>query len=345
MNTAVTPAAADGCLLCGSAGTALYKDMPDLLVGSPGRWTVLRCTNETCGSLTLSPRPSPQVLQDAYKDYFTHDEGAPIPQGREFRKRVRRAFQQRTLGYPFGSRNVEPLLGRLYGLSPIRREAALRELFYVSHVPGGRLLEVGCGNGRQLERLAHAGWQVEGVDFDERAVQTARRLGLDVRVGDLASARYPDERFDAVILSHVIEHVPDPVALLAECRRILKNGGQLVLATPNCESLGHRTFGKAWLGLDPPRHLLVFTARALAKSAERAGFEDATTMTKSIAAAGWFLASVWRARALVDNRLAPLPDGREWVPLRLRLLALLERVLCNTGRQVGEEIILKARKQ
>lgn len=344
MNAAKS-SAADGCLLCGSAGTALYKDVPDLLVGSPGRWTVLRCTNVACGSLTLSPRPSPQVLQDAYKDYFTHDEGAPIQQGRGFRNRVRRAFQQRVLGYPFGSKGFEQLLGRLYEISPKRREVGLRELFYVSHVPDGRLLEVGCGNGRQLERLAQAGWQVEGVDFDERAVQTARRLGLDVRVGDLASARYPDDRFDAVILSHVIEHVPDPVALLTECRRILKQGGQLVLSTPNSESLGHRAFGKAWLGLDPPRHLLVFTPRALAKAAERAGFQDATTTTKSIAAAGWFLASVWRERALIVNRPAPLPDGREWVPLRLRLLALFERLQCSRGREVGEEIILSARKQ
>ena len=203
----------------------------------------------------------------------------------------------------------------------------------------------GCGNGRQLERLAQAGWQVEGVDFDERAVQTARRLGLDVRVGDLASVRYPDEKFDAVILSHVIEHVPDPVALLTECRRVLRHGGQLVLATPNSESLGHRTYGKAWLGLDPPRHLLVFTPRALAKAAERAGFNDPATTTKSIASAGWFLASVWRARALVENRLAPLPDGRERLPLRLRLLALFERIACSAGRPVGEEVILSARKQ
>jgi 2-polyprenyl-3-methyl-5-hydroxy-6-metoxy-1,4-benzoquinol methylase len=341
---AAASVAAARCLLCGAQATALYRNVPDLLVGSPGAWNVLRCTAADCGALTLSPQPSGQVMADAYKDYFTHDEGIPIPQGIGIRNRARRAFQQRVLGYPFGGNGVDVPLGRLYGLSPIRREVALRELFYVSYVPGGRLLEVGCGNGRQLERLAQAGWKVEGLDFDERAVQTARKLGLDVKTGDLESARYPDAHFDAVILSHVIEHVPDPVGLLAECRRVLRPGGQLVLATPNSDSWGHRSFGKAWLGLDPPRHLLVFTPRALARAAQRAGFAEALTTTKAIASGGWFLASVWRARALSERKLAPLPNGREHIPFKLRALSLFERLACHAGRAVGEEIILSARK-
>jgi 2-polyprenyl-3-methyl-5-hydroxy-6-metoxy-1,4-benzoquinol methylase len=335
---------AERCLLCGTHAAPLYQGVPDLLVGSPGAWNVLRCTAADCGALTLSPQPSGKELADAYKDYFTHDEGAPVRQRLGLRRRARRAFQQRALGYPFGSSGVDARLGQLYGLSPIRREAALREFFYVHYVPGGRLLEVGCGNGRQLERLAQAGWQVEGVDFDERAVQTARRLGLDVKLGDLESAHYPDEHFDAVILSHVIEHVPKPVALLAECRRVLRPGGQLVLATPNSESWGHRNFGKAWLGLDPPRHLLVFTPRALACAAQRAGFAQALTTTKAIASAGWFLASVWRGRALAESTLAPLPTGQEQLPLKLQALSFFERLACHAGRAVGEEIILSARK-
>jgi 2-polyprenyl-3-methyl-5-hydroxy-6-metoxy-1,4-benzoquinol methylase len=330
--------------VCGSPAAPLYEEVPDLLVGSPGRWRVLRCSAGECGSLTLAPRPSGQMLQDAYKDYITHDEGAPIPRGNGLRRRVSRAVQQRDLGYPFGSKGKDVLLGWIYGLSSMRRELALRELFYVSHVPHGRLLEVGCGNGRQLERLAHAGWKVEGLDFDERAAQTARRLGLEVKVGDLASARYPDASFDAVILSHVIEHVPDPVALLVECRRILRSGGQLVLATPNSDSWGHRRFGRAWLGLDPPRHLLVFTPRALAEAAGRAGFSGAAIETKSIVGAWWFLASVWRRRALAEGGRAPLPNGREHLPFYVRAMALYERMICAMGREVGEEILLIARK-
>jgi SAM-dependent methyltransferase len=332
------------CALCGSEASPLHRQVPDIQVRSPGLWDVLRCGNPACEMLTLEPRPSPEALKDAYKNYYTPEEGAPVPQANGFRRRARIALQQRLLGYPFEARGADVLLGHLYGLSPLRREIALREMFYVRHVPGGRLLEVGCGNGRQLERLAQAGWRAEGIDFDEHAATMARSLGISVRVGELASANYGEGQFDAIILSHVIEHVQDPVQLLAECRRILKPGGQLVVATPNANALGHRWYGRAWLGLEPPRHLVVFTPRALADAARRAGFEHASIETKTIVGAWWFLASVWRRSALIDNSRAPLPNGREYLPLRVRLMALYERVSCALGREVGEEILLDTRK-
>ena len=332
------------CALCGSEASPLYRRLPDIQVRSPGVWDVLRCGNPACEMLTLEPRPAPEALKEAYKNYYTHDEGVPVPQARGLRRRARSAFQQRVLGYLHEGYGADVLLGYLYALSPLRREIALREMFYVHYVPGGHLLEVGCGNGRQLERLARAGWQVEGIDFDEHAATMARGLGIAVRVGELASANYTDGQFDAIILSHVIEHVEDPVQLLAECRRILKPDGQLVVATPNANALGHRWYGRAWLGLEPPRHLVVFTPRALADAARRAGFERVSIETKSIVGAWWFLASVWRRAALVDDSRAPLPNGSEYLPLRLRFMALYERLICALGREVGEEILLKARK-
>jgi 2-polyprenyl-3-methyl-5-hydroxy-6-metoxy-1,4-benzoquinol methylase len=332
------------CALCGSVASPLHRRLPDIQVRSPGVWDVLRCGNPACEMLTLEPRPSTEELKQAYQDYYTHDEGVPVPQARGVRRRARSAIQQRLLGYPHTNGGTDVLLGYLYALSPARREIALREMFYVHYVAGGRLLEVGCGNGRQLERLAQAGWQVEGIDFDEHAASAARRLGIPVRVGELSSADYADDQFDAIILSHVIEHVEDPVRLLAECRRILKPGGQLILATPNANALGHRWYGRAWLGLEPPRHLVVFTPRALADAARRAGIERVSIQTKSIVGAWWFLASVWRRSALGDDSRAPLPNGSEYLPLRLRFMALFERLVCALGRDVGEEILLEARK-
>ena len=319
-------------MVCGSPAAPLYKSVPDLLVGSPGRWTVLRCSSRRVRLAHLSPRPRDRCFRTHTRitsrmTRAANPAGKWTPQpGASCRS------SSMTLGYPFGSD-----FDRMYcsdDCMDCHRSVAswpCANCSMCSHVPHGRLLEVGCGNGRQLERLAHAGWKVEGLDFDERAAQTARRLGLEVKVGDLASARYPDASFDAVILSHVIEHVPDPVALLVECRRILRSGGQLVLATPNSDSWGHRRFGRAWLGLDPPRHLLVFTPRALAEAAGRAGFSGAAIETKSIVGAWWFLASVWRRRALAEGGRAPLPNGREHRTLRLRAMALYERMIACDG--------------
>ena len=75
-----------------------------------------------------------------------------------------------------------------------------------------------------------------------------------------------------ITLSHVIEHVHNPVALLKVCRRLLKPTGQLWLETPNIDGAGHRQYMKNWRGLEPPRHLVLFNSQSLAKALFASGF-------------------------------------------------------------------------
>ena len=96
--------------------------------------------------------------------------------------------------------------------------------------------------------------------------------GLTVHVGPLEALALPGQQFDAVTLNHVVEHLPDPASTLRECCRLVRQGGLLVAITPNARSLGHEVFGGSWRGLEPPRHLHVFTPRALARLARSAGF-------------------------------------------------------------------------
>lgn len=117
------------------------------------------------------------------------------------------------------------------------------------------------------------GWRVVGVDPDESAVKVARSRGLTVHCGMLAEQRFPASTFDAVTLNHVIEHVPDPVQTLRECYRILKPGGTLVQFTPNGTSLGHRIYQEHWRGLEPPRHLHIFSMQSLHRVLATAGFQ------------------------------------------------------------------------
>ncbi len=74
-------------------------------------------------------------------------------------------------------------------------------------------------------------------------------------------------------LTHVIEHVHDPVDLLRECGRVLRPGGRMMVETPNAESSGHRLFGIAWHGLDAPRHLYLFSPTSLLVCAQKAGLQ------------------------------------------------------------------------
>jgi 2-polyprenyl-3-methyl-5-hydroxy-6-metoxy-1,4-benzoquinol methylase len=205
----------------------------------------------------------------------------------------------------------------------------------------GRLLEVGSGGGDNLRTLQDIGWVVEGVDFDPKAVETARRKGLHVRQGILEEQQYPDEYFDAVTMSHLVEHVHDPLQLLRECRRVLRPGGRLVVVTPNIASVGHRLFSAAWLPLDPPRHLHLFSPRALFSLADRAGFQNKRVFTTIREAGNVFMASrnIKRSGRYVWGSVQP-----RLLKKAAKGMAVMEWVYLVFSPLAGEELVLVAEK-
>jgi 2-polyprenyl-3-methyl-5-hydroxy-6-metoxy-1,4-benzoquinol methylase len=190
-----------------------------------------------------------------------------------------------------------------------------------------------------LGELAALGWEVTGVETDPVAVRAARQHGFEVHTGDLASAAFPDASFGLVLLMHVIEHVPDPRGLLHECRRVLRPGGILVVATPNAESRGHRRFGRHWRGLEPPRHLTLFGPRSLHALAREAGFQEAQVRTTIRGAAG-----IYRASRQLERTGSCDETPRQRLAARLRWhpdqLAAWIAQLRDSGS--GEEILLVA---
>jgi SAM-dependent methyltransferase len=108
--------------------------------------------------------------------------------------------------------------------------------------------------------------------MDPVVVKNARARNLDVRLGGIEQFEGNRETFDWITMSHVIEHVHDPVKVLRAAHALLKPGGRLWLETPNAASFGHRHFGAHWRGLEPPRHLVVFDGQSLALAMMSAGF-------------------------------------------------------------------------
>jgi SAM-dependent methyltransferase len=163
-----------------------------------------------------------------------------------------------------------------------------------------------------------------------------------VHAGDLAAVRFPADRFDAVYLSHLVEHVHDPVGLLRECRRVLKPGGALVVVTPNTDSRGHRVFGPAWFGLDPPRHLVLLSPGALRAAATSAGFPDADVRTSArIAFITWIAGRDIRRQGRVVSFDGAVPLGRLVRGLGAQIA---EAALLSVRPDRGEELVLVARK-
>ena len=331
------------CPVCKSAGSGVYPELRDHLFGAPGTWAMARCVNRDCGIYWLDPAPTKDDLPVAYRGYYTHSNHDDSQRPEGFRSRVRDAFVSRRLGYPPKQDAATRIASHVVAFMAEREQAWLYTYFYLPWTEGGRLLEVGCGSGWQLGRMKEAGWSVQGVDFDPEAVDAAQRRGLDVVVGDVRELGLPAASFDAIVMAHVIEHVFDPVGLLTECARLLKPGGRLVSITPNGQSLGHRIYRSSWRGLEPPRHIAVFTPGGLRLACDGAGLVVERIDVTSRDAANLLLTSARIHRAEGDAQVVRPSIGQR-PPWSARLLALVERVGMVFGLAIGEEAVLTAIK-
>lgn len=229
------------CAACGSDGLQQFFDGFDWYVGATGRderFPYVRCS--VCGTVAAEPPPSADVLRRAYARY------GPLAPERGLLERL-----------------LEPLA---------RREA--RRVVAAARADG-ELLDVGCGAGRFLERLRAAGWRgsLRGLEPDADAARHASRAaGVPVRVGGVDALADETPELAALVLRHVIEHVPEPLETLETARGLLARDGVLYLGTPDARALSARVFGRFWHGYDPPRHLFAFTAPAVRRLLERAGF-------------------------------------------------------------------------
>jgi SAM-dependent methyltransferase len=258
------------CPVCGDGGRRLlHAGLTDRLFGAPGSWDLHTCA--ACGSAFLDPRPTEAAIGLAYERYFGAERPLEAAELGRRRAVILNGHLNSALGY-----DLEPAsrLGLLVPLFPKRRWRAEWSVRHLRRPPGSpRLLDVGCGTGEFLARMKTAGWEASGIEPDEASAEVARTKGLDVQHAGLGEARLENRAFDAVTLNHVIEHLHAPREAIERCRALLRPGGVLWLATPNIASLGHDRFGADWFGLDPPRHLVLFTPHALERLLREAGFD------------------------------------------------------------------------
>jgi len=192
-----------------------------------------------CGLGRTVPQPSNVVLHDLYA-------GDYAASARKFSRLIeagRRAF------------------ARAFAARVARRAGA-----------GGRVLDVGCGDGKVLVALWRRGYACDGTELNPRI---GEHLPPEIAVhrGMVEDAHFPPRAFRIVILRHVLEHVRDPLPTLREVRRVIADDGHLIIAVPNLASWQARLTAEQWFHLDLPRHLWHFSPTALRAVLAATGFD------------------------------------------------------------------------
>jgi SAM-dependent methyltransferase len=325
------------CPLCGTLEACVVFRAPDRLCGISGEFTYRRCAG--CHTVFQDPKVIREDIAICYPEsYYTHEiegEVAGTDSGsgrfRTVRNLLRTAIKDAVQGRPSSSLLVS--LGKVVSLSSRMRARAFNDLVdeLIPRWPFGlRALEIGCGAGQLMVKLQSAGWEVEGVEYDPVAADIARkRSGCRVWEGDFVEIELATGQYHLVVLSHVFEHLEDPIEALRRIKDLLAPGGQAVLFYPNPRSAGARAFGDSWFHWDPPRHLVLPPVLSLAKAADRVGLRPVQWRTRT------GTVSYFARTATASTAALPL----SWRKAS-RTVAAFARLLTAFGFGVGEEAII-----
>ncbi|MBI2889505.1 MAG: methyltransferase domain-containing protein [Nitrospirae bacterium] len=144
-------------------------------------------------------------------------------------------------------------------------------LAYISTLPGGRLLDLGCGTGELLSAVSDK-WEVYGVELSAKAADVASQHGR-VFTGRLRDAGFAKDHFDLVVMNHVIEHLPRPEEELGLVYGLLRPGGALIVATPDFDGAMAGRYKERYRLLHDQTHVSLFSRISLRHFLEDHGFE------------------------------------------------------------------------
>lgn len=298
------------CLLCNGPVVSSFVGR-DLLFDKPETYDYVKCTQ--CGLVFQNPMPSDEQISNFYlEDYAPHKKLGVLKKPSRLKLAV--------LGYEYGYPNIRlSLMDRIFG----KIFSFLKYRDSIHFIENARALDIGCGNGEVIRNMNLLGWQFEGVEFNETAVDICRSAGLKVFHGDIYKASFKEDTFDLITAHHLIEHIPDPERFVSEISRILKPGGKFVIQTPNTKALGRRWFGTNWFADEVPRHLVLFAKENLNLLMKKFGLFPEKIMTVTTPK---IILNSWDY--LIGNRGRPSKKKRI-----LRILAKLYVITASITRQ------------
>jgi 2-polyprenyl-3-methyl-5-hydroxy-6-metoxy-1,4-benzoquinol methylase len=218
------------CPLCKSGRFLNYAEITDHAV-SREKFILCKCSD--CELLFTNPRPTEDKIGPYYNfpEYYSHEDKA---------KNLTQWIYQKVRNYSI-SRKV-------HFIKSLRKK--------------GKLLDYGCGTGEFLKAAKNQGWQISGIEPNEKARARAN-LKLNEKVKDSIEVLNKNSDFDVITLFHVLEHIHALRKTVKKILTHLKSDGYLIVAVPNATSWDAIKYGKNWAGWDVPRHLYHFNAKSI----------------------------------------------------------------------------------
>lgn len=237
---------------------------------APGAWNHWGCSD--CQSLYLSPRSAAALIGAACASYYTHVDSQSSSLLQRLKTRVRNECFSQMLKADIGPRlHLPALMGGVVDRIS-RRIVVPFGAVELASGPRGRFLDVGCGSGQMVKLAGQLGWEAMGLEMDPLAVKTARQGGLNIRQGTSEQLVNYENELNAILCSHVLEHVHEPLAMLSQLKRALRPGGLLLMTLPNAPSALRCHFGPDWRGLEAHRHLAIPSEPELVRLLRALGF-------------------------------------------------------------------------
>ncbi len=282
------------CPVC-SGTTHTWLSANDLQYGIKGRWTALKC--DVCRHGFQNPMPNEAELGRYYSDSYY-------------------AFQQpgncfEPVGWKHPS--VWTIMSYLkcfrgYKHLNVRRNPVLAMLGWYRGGPrwhvsppfksGGALLDYGCGSGQSVAFYRFLGWQAEGIEIDDRAVQRAKEANIPVERGSIDLLERRIDAYDWIVSWHCIEHVPDFWRLFRAFYAALKPGGRITIEVPNGDSLAAKRHGAYYFYLCLPVHTHLFSPSSIRRVGAAVGFTQIRVTTRTYCLTNQMKSSalLWRRR-------------------------------------------------